>query len=134
MSETVRIPIIKLYDSLIVSIQTSLSDQLVMALKDDITAKIERVGARGLIIDLSGIDLMDSYITRVIRDIGLVARLMGVDTVISGMDPLIANTLVEMDIDFEGVRSALNLETAVEMLKTKHDARKEQDSFELFQL
>lgn len=121
MSDIARIPIIKLYGNLIVSIQVSLSDHLVMQLKDDITAAIDRTNCRGLIIDLSGIDLMDSYISRAIRDIGLVARLMGVDTVLSSMDPLIAMTLVEMDMDLAGVRSALNLESAIEMLVSQHE-------------
>lgn len=116
MSEITRIPIIKLYDKLIVSIQVALSDRLVLQIKDDITQEIDRTGARGLIIDVSGIDVMDSYISRAIRDIGLMARLMGVRTVICGMDPMIAMTLVEMGLDLTGARSALNLEAAIELL------------------
>jgi len=116
MSEIGRIPIIKLYDNLIVSIQVALSDRLVLQIKDDITREIDRTGARGLIIDVSGIDVMDSYISRAIRDIGLMARLMGVQTVICGMDPMIAMTLVEMGLDLTGARSALNLESAIELL------------------
>jgi rsbT antagonist protein RsbS len=116
MSEITRIPIIKLYENLIVSIQVALSDQLVMQVKDDITEEIERSGARGLVIDVSGIDVMDSYISRAIRDIGLIARLMGVRTVICGMDPMIAMTLVEMGLDLTGAQSALNLESALELL------------------
>jgi rsbT antagonist protein RsbS len=116
MSEINRIPIIKLYDNLIVSIQVALSDRLVMQIKDDITEEIDRTGAKGLIIDVSGIDVMDSYISRAIRDIGLIARLMGVRTVICGMDPMIAMTLVEMGLDLTGAQSALNLEAAIELL------------------
>ena len=116
MSEIVRIPIIKLRDVLIVSIQVSLSDHVVMQLKDDITAKIERTQARALVIDVSGVELMDSYISRAIRDISLVARLMGVRTVISGLDPMIAMTLVEMGLELKGVRTALDLESALESL------------------
>ena len=118
MSERVRIPIIKLYDCLVVSIQIALSDELVMSLKDDITVEIEHTGAKGLVIDISGISLMDSYITRTIRDIGLIGRLMGVSTVISGMDPAVAMTLVEMDMNLEGVHTALNLESALEYFKS----------------
>jgi len=117
MSGSARIPIIKLYDNLIVSIQVALSDRLVMLLKDDITNEIEETGARGLVVDVSGIDVMDSYISRAIRDIGLIAQLMGVRTVISGMDPMIAMTLVEMGLDLKGVYSALNLEAALELMK-----------------
>lgn len=119
MSEVARIPIIKLYDTLIVSIQVALSDRLVMQLRDDVTRKIEQTNAVALVIDVSGIDVMDSYISRAIRDIGLVAKLMGVRTVISGTDPMIAMTLVEMGLDLKGVRSALNLESALSILKAE---------------
>ena len=115
MHESYRIPIIKLYDSLIVSVQVSLSDRLVGSLKDDITEQIERTGAHSLIIDVSGVDVMDSYISRAVRDIGLIARLMGTETVISGLDPMVAMTLVDMGMDLEGVRTALNLESALEL-------------------
>ena len=117
MSEIARIPIIKLRDVLIVSIQVALSDHLVMQLKDDITSKIDHTEARGLVIDVSGIDVMDSYISRTIRDIGLVARMMGVMTVISGLDPMIAMTLVEMGLELKGVRTALDLESALDLLR-----------------
>ena len=116
MTENFRIPVIKLKDNLIVSIQGSLGDRLVLQLKNDITNAIERGGVRGLVIDLSGIDVMDSFISRAIRDIGLVARLMGVRAIISGMEPMVAMTLVEMGMDLEGVRAALNLEAALDML------------------
>jgi len=116
MSESTKIPIIKLYDNLIVSIQIALSDPVVARLKDDITDTIERTKATGLIIDVSGIDIMDSYISRAIRDIGLIAKLMGVQTVISGMDSMIAMTLVEMGMDLKGVDTVLNLESALELL------------------
>jgi rsbT antagonist protein RsbS len=116
--EVVRIPIIRLYDNLIVSVQVSLSDRLVMQLKDDITEAIERTGARGLVIDLSGIDMMDSYISKALRDIGLIAKLMGVRTVISGVAPMIAMTLTEMGLDLKGVSTALSLESALETLGT----------------
>ena len=117
MSDHVRIPIIRLYDCLVVSIQVAVSDELVISLKEDVTEEIERTGAKGLVIDISGISMMDSYITRTIRDIGLIASLMGVPTAISGMDPAIAMTLVEMDMDLEGVHTALNLESALEYFK-----------------
>lgn len=116
MKHTGNIPIIKLYDTLIVSIQIELSDPVVSRLKDDITAEIERVRPFGLVVDLSGIDVMDSYITRTIRDVGLIAKLMGVRTVICGLDPMIALTLVEMGIQLEGVSTELNLEEALEAL------------------
>jgi rsbT antagonist protein RsbS len=116
MNSFVRIPIIKLYDNLIVSIQVALSDRLAQQLKDDITDQIQSTKAKGLIIDVSGVDLIDSYLSRALRDIGLISRMMGVRTVICGLDPLIAMTLVEMDMSLQGVRTALSLERAVELL------------------
>lgn len=111
-----RIPIIKLYGNLIASIQVALSDQLVQQLQTDVTDAIGKTSATGLVIDISGIDLMDSYISRAIRDTSLMARLMGVETVLCGLEPMIAMTLVEMGLDMKGVKSALNLEEAIELL------------------
>ncbi len=121
MSVAARIPIIRLYGNMIVSIQTSLSDQVVKRLKEDVSGEIERTRPRGLIIDISGIDLMDSYISRAIRDICLIASIMGVKTVLSGMDKMIAITLVEMGMDMMSVRTALNLEEALEMISGDGD-------------
>jgi rsbT antagonist protein RsbS len=119
MTEGLPIPIIQLDGVLIVSIQVALSDRLVAQLKEDVTARIELVDPRGLAIDVSGIDIMDSYISRNLRDIGLMARLMGVPTVISGMDPMIAMTLVEMGLDLEGVSTARNLDGAMRILRRR---------------
>jgi len=114
-----RIPIISLYGNLIVSIQVSLTDRLVEQLKSDVGTRIEEQGAEGLIIDLSGVDLLDSYLSRAIRDVALIARLMGVPTVLCGMDPAMAITLVEMGMDMMGVDTALNLEAALEQLQAQ---------------
>lgn len=116
MSELGRIPVIKLYSNLIVSIQMALSDRLVLRLKDDITQKIMETEAKGLVVDVSGIDVLDSYISRAICDIGQMANLMGVTTVICGLDPMIAMTLVEMGLDLQGVHTAAELESAIELL------------------
>lgn len=131
MSDITRIPIIKLYGNLIVSIQVSLSDRLVMRLKDDITAAIVRYDVNGLIIDVSGIDVMDSYISRALRDVSLIAKLMGVGTVISGMHPVIAVTLVEMGLDLEGMHAAMDLEAALEHLHLDSLRKRELDSMEV---
>ena len=117
MSDVARIPIVKLYDALLVSIQVALSDRMVMHLKEDICQAIGRLKPKGLIIDLSGIDVMDSYISRAIRDIGLISKLMGVRTVVCGMDPMIAITLVEMGLALEGLQTAMNLESAFQLLR-----------------
>jgi len=123
MEEAVHIPIIKLYDTFIVSIQVDLSDKLILQLKEDITRAIHRIGATGLVLDVSGIDIMDSFIARAICDIGKTARLMGVQTVLAGLSPMIAMTLVEMGMELEGVRPALNLEAALELLAYMRDQR-----------
>ncbi len=115
-AEVARIPIIKLYDVLIVSVQVALSDPIIIRLKDDVASRIENTNARALALDVSGIDLMDSYISRVIRDIGLTAKLMGVRTVVCGIDPMIAMALVDMGMGLEGVTTALNLESALRAL------------------
>jgi rsbT antagonist protein RsbS len=128
MANVTRIPIIRLYGNLIVSIQVSLSDKLVNQLKDDITEAVERSDAQGLIVDVSGVDVMDSYISRALRDIGVIVRLMGVSTVISGMHPIIAMTLVQMGLDLKGMRSALNLESAIDMLA---ESRREETALAL---
>ena len=117
MDQSTKIPIIKLYDNLIVSIQVDLSDRVVIQLKEDITNAIMGCDATGLVLELSGIELMDSFITRSISDIGKTARLMGVETAVAGLNPMIAVTLVEMGMDFEGVHPALNLEAALEHLE-----------------
>lgn len=114
-----HIPIIKFYDTLIVTIQVELSDRVVMKLKDDIGEAIQTLGPKGLIIDVSGVGIIDSFISRAIRDIGLIARLMGVDAVISGLDPNIAITLTEMGMDLEGVATYLHLEAAYEAINAE---------------
>lgn len=111
-----HIPIIRLHDNLIVCIQTELSDHLVLQLKEDISEIIMQKGAKGLVIDVSGIDIMDSYISRTMRDIGLIAKLMGVRTVLCGLDPMIAMTLVEMGMDLKGMATSKNLEAALQHL------------------
>jgi rsbT antagonist protein RsbS len=111
-----RIPIINLYSNLIVPIQGAIGDNAMAQLTDDVTRRIERDSALGLVIDVSGVALMDSFITRNIRDLALTARLMGVDTVVSGLQPAVAITLVEMGLEIQGLQTALNLERALEHL------------------
>jgi rsbT antagonist protein RsbS len=116
MIEIHAIPLISLYGNLIVSVQVALSDNLVTRLVADVTRAIETTPVSGLIIDISGVDVMDSYITRCIRDLAMTARLMGTETVICGMRPVVVMTMVEMGLDLQGVSSALNLERALESL------------------
>jgi rsbT antagonist protein RsbS len=113
------IPIVRLRDSLIVSIQIELSDHLVLALKDDVGAEIVARPTRGLVIEISGVDIFDSFIAGSIRDLAHLARLMGVDTVVAGLDPAMAITLVEMGMDMRGIRTALNLDAALRLLEAE---------------
>ena len=113
---TPRIPIINLYSNLIVPIQGAIGDIAMQQLTDDVTGRIEKEGARGLVIDVSGVALMDSFITRNIRDLALTARLMGVATIVSGLQPAVAITLVEMGLEIHGLDTTLNLERALEHL------------------
>jgi rsbT antagonist protein RsbS len=116
MMETQRIPIVRLQGKLIVSIQTALSDTVVDRLQQDVATACERGDARGLVVDVSGVDILDSYITRSLRDLAVMARLMGVETVVCGLRPAVAMTLVEMGMELPGVRTALNLDRALALL------------------
>ena len=110
------IPLIRLFGNLIVSIQVSLTDSLIERLIGDITQAIEKTQVSGLILDLSGVDMLDSHLTYRIRTLAVAVRLMGVDTVVCGMRPAVVMTIVEMGLDLVGVSIALNLERALELL------------------
>ena len=126
-SKARAIPIIRLRSLLIVSIQTELSDELVMALKEDLAWELSRGSAVGVVIELSGVDIFDSFIASSIRDISQVARLMGAETVVAGLDPAMAITLVEMGMGMGGVRTALNLDAAFTSLEQMARERQRED-------
>jgi rsbT antagonist protein RsbS len=119
-----RIPVIGLYGNLIVPIQGAISDDVMGGLQQDVTRRIEEGGVRGLVVDVSGVEVLDSYLTRNLRDLALTARLMGVVAVVSGLRPAVAITLVEMGLEIPGVHTALNLERALETL---YEAEEEED-------
>src|SRR4051812_16722250 len=98
-----------------------MSDESVCRLREDVTARIGQESAYGLILDLSALAFMDSFVTRVVRDLALIARLMGVSTVVCGLSPEIAVTLTDMGLDLPGVVTALNLERAIEALFRMRD-------------
>ena len=114
--QQLRVPIIQLSGVFIVCIQVALDDSLVLKLKEDVARTLHRLGGRGLIIDLTGIDIVDSYISRTLYDIAAIARLMGVPTVLCSMAPHIAMTLAQMGLDMPGVLSARDLDCAHRML------------------
>ena len=114
-----RIPILKLGDLLLVSIQVDMHDQLALALQDDLTDRIVRDQARGVLIDISALDMVDSFIGRMMGNIAGMARILDADTVVVGMQPAVAITLVELGLSLKGVRTALNVEKGLALLKGK---------------
>jgi rsbT antagonist protein RsbS len=116
-----RIPIIGLYANLIVPIQGAIADDVMVSLQNDVTQRIKDGEVKGLVVDVSGIEILDSYLTRNLRDLALTARLMGVSAVVSGLRPAVAITLVEMGLEIPGVHTTLNLERALELLQTIHE-------------
>lgn len=134
MNALSRIPIINLYRNLIVPIQGAVVDATMTRLIEDVTTRIERDGASGLVIDVSGVEVMDSFMTRNIRDLALTARLMGVHTVVSGLAPAVAIALVEMGLELgvsgagqHGLVTTLNLERAIEVLEELKGAEDDVD-------
>jgi len=116
-----RIPIIGLYSNLIVPIQGAIADDVMATLQSEVTQRIKDSDVKGLVVDVSGVDTLDSYLTRNLRDLALTARLMGVSAVVSGLRPAVAITLVEMGLEIPGVHTALNLERALELLRAAED-------------
>jgi rsbT antagonist protein RsbS len=114
---TGNIPILRLGRVLVCSIQTELRDKVANALQDDVLSAIEEHDATGLVIDISGLEVVDTYVARVLAETGRMAKLMGASTVIVGMRPEIAATLIRMGYAMEGVRSALNLEEGLALLR-----------------
>ena len=112
----VRIPIIDLYSNLVVPIVGAIDDDAMARLQEDVTQRIQADGARGLVIDVSGVEFLDSFMTKNLRDLALTARLMGVSAVVSGLRPAVAITLIEMGLEIPGVKTTLNLERALEAL------------------
>ena len=111
-----RIPILKLRGLLLVSIQVDMHDRLAMQLQDELTQKISETGARGVLIDISSLDIVDSFIGRMIANIAAMARVLDAETVVVGMQPAVAITLVELGMTLPGVRTALNVEKGMELL------------------
>jgi rsbT antagonist protein RsbS len=110
------IPILRVGDNLLVTVQTDLHDAVAEAFQEDLLAMIEKTGCAGLLIDLTGLDIVDSYVARVLADTAKMARLMGTDTVIVGIRPEVAATLVRMGYAMGGVRTALNVDEGLAML------------------
>jgi rsbT antagonist protein RsbS len=104
---------------LLVTIQVDMHDQLAMTLQDDLTEKISRTGARGVLIDISAVEIVDSFIGRMIANIAAMARILDAQTVLVGMRPAVAITLVELGLTLPGVRTALNVERGMALLRVE---------------
>jgi len=116
-----RIPILQMGDLLLVTIQVDMHDQLALTLQDDLSEKIRRTSARGVLIDISALDIVDSFIGRMISTISALARIMDATTVVVGMQPAVAITLVELGLTLSGVRTALNVERGMRLLQHRTD-------------
>ena len=112
-----RIPILKLGEFLLVTIQVDMHDQLAMTLQDDLTARIVKDHARGVLIDISALDIVDSFIGRMLSNIAGMARVLDAETVVVGMQPSVAITLVELGLSLPGIRTALNVDRGMELLR-----------------
>ena len=123
-----RIPILRMGNFLLVTIQVDMHDQLALTLQDDLTAKIVDTSARGVLIDISALEIVDSFIGRMIANISAMARVLDADTVIVGMQPAVAITLVELGLTLSGVRTALNVEKGMILLQTSLAAEGHDDA------
>jgi len=116
-----RIPILKMGPLLLVTIQVDMHDRLALALQEDLTEKIANTRARGVLIDISSLEMVDSFIGRMLGNIAAMSKVLGAATVVTGMQPSVAITLVELGLSLKGVRTALNVEKGMEMLKASMD-------------
>jgi rsbT antagonist protein RsbS len=117
-----RIPILQMGGFLLVTIQVDMHDQLALTLQDDLTSKIEKTGARGVLIDISALEMVDSFIGRMIANISGMSRILDARTVVVGMQPAVAITLVELGLSLPGVKTALNVQRGMEYLRIEREA------------
>ena len=112
-----RIPIIKMAEFLLVSIQVDMHDKLALTLQDDLTNQIVKSHARGVLIDISSLEIVDSFIGRMLANIAAMSKVLDAETVVVGMRPAVAITLVELGMSLTGVRTALNVERGMDLLR-----------------
>lgn len=114
-----RIPILKMGDALLITIQVDMHDRLALALEEDLTAKIASTRAKGVLIDISSLEIVDSFIGRMLDNIAAVSRMLDADTVVVGMRPAVAITLVELGLSLTGVKTALNVERGMLLIQKR---------------
>ncbi len=112
-----RIPILRMGEFLLVTIQVDMHDRLAMTLQDDLTSRITETGAKGVLIDISSLEIVDSFIGRMLANIAAMSRSLDAQTVVVGMRPAVAITLVELGLSLPGVRTALNVEAGMALLR-----------------
>ena len=112
-----RIPILRMGEFLLVTIQVDMHDRLAMSLQDDLTTMISTTGARGVLIDISSLDVVDSFIGRMLSSIAQMSRILDARTVVTGMQPAVAITLVDLGMSLTGVRTALSVDRGMQLLR-----------------
>lgn len=125
-----RIPILRMGEFLLVTIQVDMQDELAMRLQDDLTNAIHNKGAKGVLIDISALEMVDSFIGRMIADISAMATILDARTVLVGMQPAVAITLVELGLSLPGVATALNVDRGMQLLRRSLDDSHDHSSFQ----
>ena len=122
-----RIPILRMGRFLLVTIQVDIDDRLADTLQTDLTSRIAATGARGVLIDISSVDLVDSFIGRMLANVAAMARVLDAETVVVGMRPAVAITLVELGLSLPGIRTALNVDRGMKLLREALGAETDSD-------
>jgi rsbT antagonist protein RsbS len=122
-----KIPILRMGEFLLVTIQVDMHDRLAMTLQDDLTNRISETGAKGVLIDISSLEIVDSFIGRMLGNIAAMSRVLDANTVVVGMQPAVAITLVELGMSLEGVRTALNVDAGMELLRDSLSEERQYD-------
>ena len=117
-----KIPILRMGEFLLVTIQIDMHDQLALKLQDDLSNAIQRHASKGVLIDISSLEMVDSFIGRMVADISGMGKILGAETILVGMQPAVAITLVELGLSLPGVATALNVERGMTLLRRKIDA------------
>ena len=125
-----RIPILKLGDLLLVTIQVDMHDRLALTLQEDLTAQIVSSRAHGVLIDISVLDIVDSFIGRMLANIASMARVLDAETIVVGMQPSVAITLVELGLSLPGIRTALNVDRGMDLLRSSRESEEPSDGRE----
>jgi rsbT antagonist protein RsbS len=124
-----RIPILKMGGFLLITIQVDMHDRLAMTLQNDVTDMIVKTRARGVMIDISMLDMVDSFIGRMLGSIASMSRILDAETVVVGMQPAVAITLVELGLSLTGVRTALNVDKGMELLRSSIERKEANGAF-----